>query len=460
MKSRIHKWLASAVIAGSALAAAGAGAGVQYLGLGSFAWDARDMSGLTNTLEDGVTPNNLIGMGSGLAYAGGTRFIGLPDRGPNANSYFGGAAVDNTQSYQTRFQELDLGIVKSGANWVITPSLAKTTLLTNAAGQPLTGLSKDPVTGFANRFDPEAVQVSRSGKSVFISDEYGPSIRQFNRSTGQLEREISVPAKFLATFKSGVGSEELPKCTGGSCSPANPSQGNTSGRQANRGMEGLAISPDGSTLFGIMQSPLIQDSALNTNNQRRGVNNRILQLDVATGTTREFVYQLDNRSNGVNEIIAINNTQFLVIERDGNGGTGAAVKKIYKIDIGNATDVSNVASLPQTGTPVGVSNVTKSLFLDLLNPVFGLAGASFPEKIEGLSFGYDVFDGANWLHTLIVTNDNDFLENQPLNFYVFGFTDTDLPGLLRQQIPEPGGLALVGLGLAGLMATRRRKLSL
>ena len=180
---------------------------------------------------------------------------------------------------------------------------------------------------------------------------------------------------------------------------------------------------------------------------------------MATGTTREFVYQLDSRSNGVNEIIAINNTQFLVIERDGNGGTAAAVKKIYKIDIGNATDVSNVASLPQTGTPVGVSNVTKSLFLDLLNPAFGLAGASFPEKIEGLSFGYDVFDGTNWLHTLIVTNDNDFLENQPLNFYVFGFTDTDLPGLLRQQIPEPGGLALVGLGLAGLMATRRRKLS-
>ena len=446
MKSRFHKLLASAVLVGAALAAGSAVAGVQYLGVGSFAWDARDLSGLTNTLEDGVTPNNIIGMGSGLAYAGGTRFIGVPDRGPNAVSYAGGAAVDNTQSYQTRFQEVDLGIVKTGGNWVVTPTLAKTTLLTNASGQPLTGLSKDPVTGFANRFDPEGVQVSRSGTSVFISDEYGPYIRQFNRATGQLEREIAVPEKFLAAFNSGVGSQELP-------------QGNASGRQANRGMEGLAISPDGSTLFGIMQSPLIQDVALNGSNQRRGVNNRILQVDLATGTTKEFVYQLDNRSNGVNEIIAINNTQFLVIERDGNGGTGAVVKKIYKIDISNATDVSNVASLPQTGTAAGVNNVTKSLFLDLLSPVFGLAGANFPEKIEGIAFGYDVFDGANWLHTLIVTNDNDFLANQPLNFYVFGFSDADLPGLVRQQIPEPGGLALVGLGLAVVLAAGRRKSS-
>jgi hypothetical protein len=33
------------------------------------------------------------------------------------------------------------------------------------------------------------------------------------------------------------------------------------GRQGNRGMEGLAISPDSMTLFGIMQNALIQDPA-------------------------------------------------------------------------------------------------------------------------------------------------------------------------------------------------------
>ena len=35
--------------------------------------------------------------------------------------------------------------------------------------------------------------------------------------------------------------------------------GNTVGRTANKGMEGLAITPDGRTLVGIMQTALIQD---------------------------------------------------------------------------------------------------------------------------------------------------------------------------------------------------------
>jgi hypothetical protein len=37
---------------------------------------------------------------------------------------------------------------------------------------------------------------------------------------------------------------------------------NAFGRQANRRMEGLAISPDGRKRYGVMQSALIQDRAL------------------------------------------------------------------------------------------------------------------------------------------------------------------------------------------------------
>jgi hypothetical protein len=61
-----------------------------------------------------------------------------------------------------------------------------------------------------------------------------------------------------------------------------------------------------------------------------------------------------------------------------------------------------------------------------------------------------------------VTNDNDYLPASAggNEFYVFGFTDRDLPGFMAQAIPEPstwammlGGFALVGASL------RRRKLS-
>ena len=40
----------------------------------------------------------------------------------------------------------------------------------------------------------------------------------------------------------------------------------------------LAITPDGSKLYGFMQSPLIQDGALDKDNKRIGRNIRILEV--------------------------------------------------------------------------------------------------------------------------------------------------------------------------------------
>jgi hypothetical protein len=125
----------------------------------------------------------------------------------------------------------------------------------------------------------------------------------------------------------------------------------------------------------------------------------------------------------------VNDHEFLVIERDGNAGLAAAFKKVFHIDLTGATDIRAVATLPSTGTPDGVVPVTKSLLLDLLDPAFGLAGASFPEKIEGLAFGPDLRDGR---HVLVVTNDNDFISTQPNRFLVFAIDRSDLPGFVPQ----------------------------
>ncbi|MCQ8780484.1 esterase-like activity of phytase family protein, partial [Escherichia coli] len=77
-------------------------------------------------------------------------------------------------------------------------------------------------------------------------------------------------------------------------------------RQANRGMEGLAISPDGSKLYGLMQNALIQDGALSPTNARVSTNSRLVEITLATGALREFYYQLDGVGYGLNEIVAIN----------------------------------------------------------------------------------------------------------------------------------------------------------
>ena len=97
------------------------------------------------------------------------------------------------------------------------------------------------------RLDPESIRVSNDGLSVFVSDEYGPYVYQFLRFDGLRLRTFQLPEKFFVSTLSPMGNTEI----------AN----NTIGRVANKGMEGLAITPDGRTLVGIMQNALIQDAS-------------------------------------------------------------------------------------------------------------------------------------------------------------------------------------------------------
>src|SRR5262249_35104742 len=162
---------------------------------------------------------------------------------------------------------------------------------------------------------PEGIRVSSSG-TFYVSDEYGPYVFEFDRQA-HLLRRLPVPPKFLIAHPSSDIYGD------GTSREVDPTL-NASGRQANRGMEGLAITPDGGTLVGIMQNALIQDNGLaapadaNTPPGRLGVNNRILTINAITGATREYVYSLDaiNQGKGVNDLLAVNDHQFLAIERD------------------------------------------------------------------------------------------------------------------------------------------------
>jgi hypothetical protein len=377
----------------------------RLLGVGCLPGTATDMSNQNDTLEDGTPHNRLGGYGSALAYTGSDNlYIATPDRGP----------ADGTTHYVDRFQVFRIEVDGSGR---VTPTLVQTALLQTEAGEFLTGSSKafDAADDSRSlRFDPEGVRIGRNG-NLFISDEYGPYLYEFNRE-GKRVRSFALPAKFAVGKPSAVAGDELPP-------------GNASGRQSNRGMEGLAISPDGTKLYGIMQSPLIQDGGLDAANARKGLNIRILEVDTTSGATREFLYPLDAAGNGVSEIVAVNGQEFLVLERDGRAGTEAAFKKLFKISIAGATDMSST-TLPQTGIPNGVTPVTKSLFLDMLDPAYGLAGANFPEKLEGLEFGPNLPDGR---HLLLVSVDNDFVADRPGCFYAFAIDPADLPNFQPQQ---------------------------
>src|SRR5678815_3523915 len=125
------------------------------------------------------------------------------------------------------------------------------------------GLLTNPTNA---RFDPESVRLSRDGKSIFVSDEYGPYIYRFDRESGLRTAVYTLPDKFAISFLSSQGDLEIDFAN------------NPIGRIANKGMEGLAITPDGSTLVGIMQSALEQDGGDDI-----GQVLRIVTIDVETG---------------------------------------------------------------------------------------------------------------------------------------------------------------------------------
>src|SRR5262249_48367222 len=136
---------------------------------------------------------------------------------------------------------------------------------------------------------------------------------------------------------------------------------------------------------------------------------RIVTIDLVSGTvTHQFAYLL-TKGSGVSELVALNNHEFLVDERDGNGranGNNAKTKLLFKIDLEGATDVSGM-----DGTMAAMHAVGKTLFLDIVDVLTtnGIAAGNIPAKIEGVTFGPDVEDQGRKLHTLWVANDNDFL---------------------------------------------------
>jgi len=473
------------------------------IAFGSISGTSEDLAETTAAkLENGIAGNRLGGIGSGLAYAGGDTFLALPDRGPNAASY--AAAVDDTASYVNRFHTLRLSLAPNpdfvavnnpsafnpatSLPFVLTPTLRRTTLLFSTtpliygtgaglqkndgtalgSGQPalntpftqyFTGRSDgfDPAQPSSNpndaRLDPESIRVSNDGMSVFVSDEYGPYVYQFSRVKGQRMRAFALPGNLAVNLLSPVGQTEIDH--------------NSVGRVANKGMEGLAITPDGNTLVGIVQANLEQDATGSL---------RIVTIDIPSGVTHEYAYQLTDGS-GVSDILAVNSHQFLVDERDGKGmgdkvgladtASAASVKKLYLIDLNGATEVTSVARLDLGNASNTVVPVKKTLFLDIVGKLVaaGLDTHLIPSKIEGAAFGQDITMIVNGQvvtrHMLYIANDNDFLTMvadtlvkacssgtacsrgmvpYPNQFYVFAFDDSDLPNYVPQLIKPQDSL--------------------
>ena len=400
--------------------------GITLVGEGLVSGTALDKSGLNGSICQAGVPTNCVpkaifgGFGSDITYSGHDNvFLAAPDRGP-----FDGL-TDVPYLDRVHFLHITTNLGAPFPN--IQTTLLDTRLFENESGQTFVGaagafdLDEELAT---LRLDPEGIRIGYNGH-IYISDEYGPFVFEFNRH-GRGLRRLALPSKFFIAKPSSDPNAEL--------------LNNTSGRQASRGMEGLAISPDGRTLFGMMQNALLQDNGLSPGTtDRLGLNNRIVKIDLLSGETHEYVYVLDaiNRGQGACEILAINDHEFLVVERDNRSNLqtppqAPTRKTIYKIDLAGATDVSNTSVLPAGALPAGIVAAQKALFIDLLDTDFGLA-PTIPEKIEGLAWGPDLEDGR---HVLYVISDNDLNPTLATQIYAFAIDDP-LLNFERQFVAGP-----------------------
>jgi hypothetical protein len=331
----------------------------------------------------------------------------------------------------------------------VVATLADTILLTDSAGETLTGL--DPVEGgvrpAAKGFpdlpqaatghvaaDTEAVVRMPDG-SFFISDEYGPYIYRFS-AEGRMLSAIRPPAAFIPmrNGKQNFSSNN----PGPGAEVPNPKDPDT-GRQNNQGFEGMARTPDGKFLVVILQSATRQDGG-NTLETRR--NTRVLYYDIADVASpklvREHVVPLPfykttddkTRVAAQSELLALDENHFLLLSRDATNGYGykTATSLYRKIDILDTTGATNIAGTKYDGlVPVapkgkiedGIVPAKITGFIDIndnaqLNK-FGLRngepndGNNLSEKWEGMTI-VPALDPANPQdYFLFVSNDNDFI---------------------------------------------------
>ncbi len=450
----------------------------------------------------------------------------LPDRGYNAGTVFSNYAArlnnftfeftPHTSNTATTLQnQLQLNFANSQRftydhdSNPNTPGAYTTGLLPTGRGTVL-GNSAPVVTGsttlsdgtVAGRLtlDSEGLimdpRPSHAGAG-WVSDEYGPNIYRFNAN-----KEI------IGTIR--LPDSLIPHVAGVPDFAADPPG---SGRRNNQGMEGIAISPDGTKLYAMLQSATVQDSG--AGNVGRS-NTRVLVYDISSSDTptspiSQHLVQLPrvddnggtpavNRTAAQSAILALGDDQLLVLARDGNG-RGAAGTPVFKstllVDLNGGSDLNDVSTINFPGgaaAPGGspVSGVVPAPWIEALNLLdaeqlaklglnANLAGAgdanSLAEKWEALTL-LPALDAENPDdYFLFVGNDNDFnvdslvpggIKTFDANGVLQGYTGT-VPGGVDNMIlvyrvtisqpafiPEPSSLALL-VPLSGVVLFRRRR---
>ena len=304
---------------------------------------------------------------------------------------------DRSQKSPARFCTLKIALSAGSLKKV---DVVNVTTLLKADKKPFPELS----------LDPEGIALTRNGK-LFISSEgdvdklVKPFVNQFSL-TGKLLQVLPISPKFLPSAKGNKGIRN------------------------NLAFESLTITPNQKYLFTATENALQQDGNVATINT--GSPARILKYNLLTRQPiQEFLYLTEPiagnvkisrfSANGLADILAIDNTRLLSLERSFSPIKGNTIR-LYEVSLAGADDISKIASLKAVNI-----NKIKPAQKKLL---FNFNQLNIPiDNIEGLTFGQCL---PNKRRSLIFVSDNNFTSLQFTQILAFSVKDEQKVCLPRQ----------------------------
>jgi len=218
-------------------------------------------------------------------------------------------------------------------------------------------------------FDIESVRRDHLGR-LWFGDEFGPYLIRTDAHGTVQRAEIPLPGVYAPQHRDVLAGTAVANL---------PSSG---------GFEGMAINPGGTRLYTLLEKTVAGDPAgtLRINE---------FDVDAEAYTSAWWVYPLDAEGTAIGDMTAVDDTRFIVIERNGGTATNGTVpfKKLFLIDI---------AGVAAGGT------VAKTELVDLM-------AIADPDDLDGdgsttFTFPYVTIEDVLILdsRTLLVINDNNF----------------------------------------------------
>ncbi|WPB85432.1 esterase-like activity of phytase family protein [Sediminicoccus rosea] len=190
-------------------------------------------------------------------------------------------------------------------------------------------------------FDLESIQPLPDG-SFMLGEEFGPFLLRFD-AAGRLMAVVETQMDGQPLRSPDHPAQVI---------PANPTAGVPHRVRRSGGYEGMAMTPDGRTLWALLEQPLFAAGS----NQPEGAFLRLIEFDVGrmAWTGRNLRYRLEPGATAIGDFNMIDERRALVIERDnGEGDPGRAcaqgvesthtapcfamparLKRIYLVDLG------------------------------------------------------------------------------------------------------------------------------